>query len=64
LVRGKFEPDGSETCFQLTAFDTPGIGDSQGRSKQFLNEIAQTIKTTPLNLIIILVEYGKLDVGF
>ena len=49
--------------FELNAIDTPGIADSQGRSKQFLNEIAQTIKTTPLNLIIVLVEYGRMDTG-
>jgi GTPase SAR1 family protein len=63
LVRGNFELNSNETCFQLKAFDTPGIGDSQGRSKEFLNEIAKTIKTTPLNLLIILVEYGRLDLG-
>ena len=49
--------------FELNAIDTPGIADSQGKSKQFLNEIAQTIKTTPLNLIIVLVEYGRMDTG-
>ena len=49
--------------FELNAIDTPDIADSQGRSKQFLNEIAQTIKTTPLNLIIVLVEYGRMDTG-
>ena len=49
--------------FELNAIDNPGIADSKGRSKQFLNEIAQTIKTTPLNLIIVLVEYGRMDTG-
>ena len=52
-----------ETSFELRAFDTPGIADSQGRSKRFLNEIAQTIKTQSLNVIIILVEYGRLDIS-
>jgi GTPase SAR1 family protein len=53
-----------DIAYDLTVFDTPGIADSEGRSKQFLNEIAETIKTTPLNLIIILVEYSIQDVGF
>ena len=52
-----------EQSFDLNAIDTPGIADSEGRSKQFLNVIAQTIKTTPLNLIIVLVEYGRMDTG-
>ena len=52
-----------EQSFDLNAFDTPGFADSEGRLKQFLNEIAQTIKTTPLNLIIILFEYGRMDTG-
>ena len=52
-----------EILFDLKVIDTPGIADSQGRSKQFLNEIAKTIKTTPLNLIIVLVEYGRFDTG-
>jgi GTPase Era involved in 16S rRNA processing len=66
LVKCKFEfkNQTQEMPYQLMSYDTPGIADSQGRSKEFLNEIAQTIKTTPLNLIIILVEYGKLDTGF
>jgi len=53
-----------EITYDLTAYDTPGIGDSQGRSKTFLNDIAQTIQTTPMNMIIVLVEYGKHDVNF
>jgi len=52
-----------EVSYELMAFDTPGIGDTLGRSKQFLNDIAETIKIWPLNLLIILVEYGRLDVG-
>ena len=52
-----------EILFDLNLIDTPGIADTEDRSKQFLDKIAQTIKTTPLNLIIILVEYGKLDTG-
>jgi predicted GTPase len=47
----------------LDAYDTPGFGDSQGRSKQFLNEIAETIRRTQLNMIIVLIEYGKLNTG-
>ena len=46
---------------KLNAFDTPGIADSKGRSKEFLNAIAQTIRNHPFNLLIILVEYGKHD---
>lgn len=55
--------ENNEISFELKAFDTPGIGDSKGRSIEFLNKIAQTIKETSLNLIIILVEYGKFDTG-
>jgi hypothetical protein len=49
---------------ELNAYDTPGIADSEGRSEQFLNDIAEKIKTTPLNLLIILVEYGRHDTSF
>ena len=59
--RVKFKNGNREIYFDLNAFDTPGIGDSKGRSKQFLNDIARTIKSTPLNLIIVMVEYGKHD---
>jgi GTP-binding protein EngB required for normal cell division len=52
-----------EKNFNLTAFDTPGIGDSEGRSIQFLNEIAETIQSEPFNLLIVLVDYGRYDVG-
>ena len=66
LVKCKIETKtdvNNEISFELNAFDTPGIGDSKGRSREFLNDIAQTIKRTPLNLIIILVEYQRLDTG-
>ena len=53
----------NEITFELKVIDTPGIADSQGRSKKFLNEIAETIKTTPLHLIVVLVEYGRFDFG-
>lgn len=53
-----------EIPFGLTVFDTPGIGDSKGRSKRFLNEIAQTMQQTNFNLLIIFVKYGTNDVGF
>ena len=65
-VKFKIEGDNKEIhelTFELKAFDTPGIGDSKGRSKEFLNAIAETIKKEPLNMIIIFVEYGRLDVG-
>ena len=66
VVKCKFEhnQENLELPFELMAYDTPGIADSQGRSKQFLNEIADIIKIKPLNILIILVEYGKMDVGF
>ena len=41
--------------FELNAIDTPGIADSQGKSKQFLNEIAQTEERVSINLLIVLV---------
>ena len=49
---------------ELNAYDTPGIADSEGRSERFLNDIAEKIKTTPLNLLIIVVEYGRHDTSF
>jgi GTPase SAR1 family protein len=49
----------SQSIFELKVFDTPGFDDSRGRSEQFLNEIALTILKEPLNLIILIVEYGK-----
>lgn len=65
LIKCKFVYNSKihELPFELMAYDTPGIADSQGRSKEFLNLIAETIKEEPLNLLIILVGYGKLDTG-
>ena len=57
------EKESKDYEFELKGIDTPGIGDSQGRSREFLNDIAQTIRETPLNMIIILVEFGKIDTG-
>ncbi len=65
-VKYKFEDEEKkihEQSFEINAFDTQGLSDSEGRSEEFLNEIAQTIKTTPLNLIVVLVEYGRMDTG-
>ena len=65
-VKYKFEDEDKnshEQSFDLNAFDTQGLADSEGRSEEFLNEIAQTIKKTPLNLIVVLVEYGELYTG-
>ena len=45
----KFEDEDKkkqEISFDLNLIDTPGIADTEDRSKQFLDEIAQTIKTT------------------
>jgi hypothetical protein len=58
------EVDIKNVTLKLNAFDTPGIADTKGRSKKFLNTIAQTIRSHPFNLIIILVEYGKHDTSF
>jgi len=49
--------------YNLKCFDTPGLADSKGRSKEFLNEIAKTIQSNPFNQIIILVEFNRLDTG-
>ena len=63
--RVRFNVDNNKIInFELKVFDTPGMGDSKDRSKEFLNEIAQILKIEPLNLIIMLVEYGKLDTSF
>jgi nucleoside-triphosphatase THEP1 len=48
-----------EIPFMLNVYDTPGLDDSKGRSKQFLNEIASTILKEKFNMIIVIVEYGK-----
>jgi len=55
------QPETETISIGLKVFDTPGIADSEGRSKKFLNKIARTIKDEPLNLLIILIEYGKFD---
>lgn len=47
--------------FELTAYDTPGIADSKGRTRQFLDEIMTTIKTTELHKILIFTKYGRFD---
>jgi GTPase SAR1 family protein len=49
--------------YNLKCFDTPGLADSKGRSKEFLNEIAKTIQSNSFNQIIILVEFNRLDTG-
>jgi len=66
IVRCKIEANKkvNDISFELNAFDTPGIGDGREGTKKILNEIVHTLKITPMNLIIILVEYGRLDVGF
>ena len=55
------QPETETISIGLKVFDTPGIADSEGRSKKFLNKIARTIKDEPLNLLIIVIEYGKFD---
>lgn len=47
--------------FNLTAFDTPGIADSKGRTRVFLDKIMSTIKNKQLNQILIFVKYGRFD---
>ena len=59
----KFKLEDREISYYLNAIDTPGLADTKDRSKVSLNKIAETIKTTPLNLIIVLVEYGRMDTG-
>jgi GTPase SAR1 family protein len=54
-----FKHESGDIPFMLKVFDTPGLDDSRGRSKQFLNEIALTILKEPLNMIIVIVEYEK-----
>jgi GTPase SAR1 family protein len=49
--------------YNLKCFDTPGLADRKGRSKEFLNEIAKTIQSNSFNQIIILVEFNRLDTG-
>ena len=40
---------------KLKSYDTLGIADSHGRSKEFLNEIAKTVERMSINLLIVLV---------
>ena len=40
--------------FKLKSYDTPGIVVSQGSSKEFLNEKAQTKERESINLLIVL----------
>jgi GTP-binding protein EngB required for normal cell division/archaellum component FlaC len=47
------------TPFHLKVIDTPGFDDSNGRSLKFINEIALNILKEPLNLIILIVEFGR-----
>ena len=63
VIKCKIDAHDDELAFELKVWDTPGICDSKGRSKRFLNEIAQTLKRETLNLIIILVDYQRLDTG-
>jgi hypothetical protein len=53
----------TKISYNLKCFDTPGLADSKGRSKEFLNQIAETMQRNPFNQIIILVEYNRLDTG-
>lgn len=47
----------------LTAFDTPGIADSKGRTRQFLDQIMTTIQHQQLHQILIFVKYGRYDMN-
>jgi ribosome biogenesis GTPase A len=55
----KFTDQDKDISFHLNVFDTPGIDDTNGQSKKFLNEIASTIKDNNPNLIIIIDDYGR-----
>lgn len=47
--------------FKLTAYDTPGISDPNGRTRQFLDDIMGTIQRHKFHHIIIIVKYGVYD---
>jgi len=49
------------TSYKLKCYDTPGIGDSKGRSKEIIKMIEHTLKNKSFDTVIILIEYGRLD---
>jgi hypothetical protein len=54
LARNDQQNKEESATFMLKSNNTPGVADSQGRSKQFLNEKAQIIKRGSINLLIVL----------
>jgi predicted GTPase len=46
----------------LHVIDTPGIGDTQGKSVQYLDSIIQYIRNNTINMIIIVLAKGKFAV--
>lgn len=57
----KSSPETSSVTYKLKCYDTPGIGDSKGRSKEIIKMIENSLKTNNFDKIIILIEYGRLD---
>jgi predicted GTPase len=51
----------SSFSYSLKCYDTPGIGDSKGRTKEIIKMIENTLKTKCFDKIVILIEYGRLD---
>lgn len=47
----------------LTIVDTPGIGDTKGRSHKFVDEIVTHMRKYETNMLFIVVRYGRVDVG-
>ncbi|CAF1439747.1 unnamed protein product [Adineta ricciae] len=49
---------------ELTVVDTPGIGDTNGRSSEFLDKIVEYIRTHDINTIAIVVKHDKINEPF
>ncbi|CAF0960395.1 unnamed protein product [Adineta steineri] len=47
----------------LTVVDTPGVGDTKGRSHDFMDHIVTNIKTKGANMLLIVLPYGRLVKG-
>ncbi|CAF1225620.1 unnamed protein product [Adineta steineri] len=48
---------------KLTVVDTPGIGDTQGRSDKIMDDIVTNIRTHEPNMLLIVLPYGRIDTG-
>lgn len=49
--------------YTLSVTDTPGLADTDGKTDVYIDDIVNEMKSKPYNLILIVVEYGKLDVA-